>query len=126
MTQNSQPTTQSTHLAARLSDLSSFSASAGRALRPYQVECARAVVDSVIHGRGRVITVMFGRQMGKNETSAWIEAYLLALYARRGGTIIKAAPSFKPQIINSLLRLKQVLDAGPLTRTRWSPSFGYT
>jgi hypothetical protein len=83
------------------------------------------VVDSVVRRRGRTITIMLARQMGKNETSAQIEAYLLVLHARRGGTMVKAAPSFKPQIITSLLRLKRVLDRGPLTRGRWRPSFGY-
>jgi hypothetical protein len=83
------------------------------------------VVDSVLRQRGRTITIMFARQMGKNETSAQIEAYLLTLYAGRGGTIVKAAPSFKPQIITSMLRLRRILDRGPLTRGRWRPSFGY-
>jgi Terminase RNaseH-like domain len=74
---------------------------------------------------GHIATVMFARQMGKNETSAQLEAYLLTLYARRGGSIVKAAPSFKPQIVNSILRLKEALDRSPTTRRRWHPSFGY-
>ncbi len=108
-----------------LDDVEPFSRATGRALRQYQAECARAIVRSVIAGDGRIISVMFARQMGKNETSAQIEAYLLALYAGRGGTIVKAAPSFKPQLVTSMLRLKEVLDANPLTRRRWKPSFGY-
>lgn len=68
---------------------------------------------------------MFARQMGKNETSAQLEAFLMTLFAGHGGTIVKAAPSFKPQIINSLLRLKETLDLSPLTRGRWNPAFGY-
>ncbi len=108
-----------------LSDLDPFSAASGRRLRPYQLDCARAVVESVTHRRGRIITIMFARQMGKNETSAQLEAYLLTLYARRGGSIIKAAPSFKPQIINSIARLTGTLNENPLTRGRWRSSFGY-
>jgi hypothetical protein len=111
--------------AALFSDVSTFSRTAHRPLRSYQAECARAVARSVLHREGKVITIMFGRQMGKNETSAQIEAYLLALHAQRGGTIVKAAPSFKPQIVNSILRLKETLDATPLTRDRWNPAFGY-
>lgn len=68
---------------------------------------------------------MYARQMGKNELSAQLEAYLMALFAGRGGSIVKAAPSFKPQTINSILRLKHTLDTNPLTRGRWKPSFGY-
>lgn len=108
-----------------LDDVAPFSVAGGRRLRQYQAECARAVIHSVLQNRGSVITVMYARQMGKNETSAQIEAYLLALHARRGGTIVKAAPSFKPQVINSILRLKSALDRNPITRGRWSPQFGY-
>jgi superfamily II DNA or RNA helicase len=49
-----------------LSDVERFTAVAGtRPLRPYQVEAARAVVESVRAGRGDVISVMMARQMGK-------------------------------------------------------------
>jgi len=108
-----------------LSDIERFSLAGPRPLRPYQVECARAVVRSVVRAEGKTITVMVARQMGKNETSAQIEAYLLALYARHGGSVVKAAPSFKPQIINSILRLKETLRASPLTHERSNPAFGY-
>ncbi|HLJ68822.1 MAG TPA: hypothetical protein VKX16_15815, partial [Chloroflexota bacterium] len=94
-------------------------------LRWYQAECGRAIARSVVRREGKVFTVMFARQMGKNETSAQLEAYLLALFAARGGMIVKAAPSFKPQIINSLLRLRSVLERHPLTMTRWRSTFGY-
>jgi hypothetical protein len=68
---------------------------------------------------------MLGRQMGKNETSAHLEAYLLALHGRRGGTIVKAAPSFRPQLVTSILRLTSALAANPITRGRWSSQLGY-
>jgi hypothetical protein len=68
---------------------------------------------------------MFARQMGKNETSAQLEAFLLSQNAERGGTIVKAAPTFKPQTITSMLRLKEVLSASPETATRWQPQYGY-
>ena len=82
----------------------------GRGLRPYQLEPARAIVDSVIHGRGLTFAVMMARQAGKNELSAQIEAYLLNLYQRRGGQIVKASPTFRPQTLNSMLRLCDRLD----------------
>jgi hypothetical protein len=108
-----------------LRTIDTFSNTTRAPLREYQLECARAVVDSVMHGRGKIFTVMFARQMGKNETSAHIEAYLMALYQHEGGNIVKAAPAFKPQVIGSILRLKETLDASPLTRDTWRPSFGY-
>jgi len=96
----------------------------GRALRGYQLEALRAVFDSVLHGRGLTFSLMFARQMGKNEVSAHLEAFLLNLYARRGGTIVKAAPTFRPQIITSKQRLEGVLN-NPLNRRRWRGDEGY-
>src|SRR3954452_15410318 len=77
----------------------------GRPLRDYQLAPARAILASVWGRHGETITVQLARQMGKNELSAALEAYLLALHARRGGTLVKAAPTFRPQTITSLLRL---------------------
>jgi hypothetical protein len=72
-----------------------------RPMRPYQAEIARQVLRSVRDQLGLTITVMMARQMGKNEVSAQIEAYLLNLYQRRGGTVVKAAPTLRPQLGNS-------------------------
>src|SRR5207244_2816487 len=36
--------------------------------------------------------------------------YLLTMRARAGGAIVKAAPTFRPQVVNSMLRLKEVLN----------------
>lgn len=96
----------------------------GRALRRYQLDAAEAVVRSILQGEGRSIAVMISRQGGKNELSAQIEAYLLMLNEEIGGQIVKAAPTFKPQAINSILRLKAALD-NPLTRGRAATAHGY-
>ncbi|HZS00770.1 MAG TPA: hypothetical protein VFE37_18780 [Chloroflexota bacterium] len=95
-----------------------------RPLRPYQLAPARAILASVFGGQGRTFTVMYARQMGKNELSAILEAYLLALCQRRGGTIVKAAPTFRPQVITSLLRLDSLLQS-PLTAGQWRTRHGY-
>jgi hypothetical protein len=95
----------------------------GTPLRPYQLEPARAIIDSVLHRRGRTFTVMMSRQAGKNELSAQLEAYLLNLFQRRGGAIDKAAPTFHPQIVNSMLRLERTLE-NDLNRGRWSRQLG--
>ncbi|MHB0877702.1 MAG: hypothetical protein ACYC5O_16825, partial [Anaerolineae bacterium] len=97
----------------------------GRSLRPYQVEVIRAVLDSVWHKRGLTFTVMLARQMGKNELSAHLECYLLNLYRRRGGTIVKAAPTFRPQAVLSRSRLREVLD-NCWNRGAYRLSGGYT
>lgn len=93
-------------------------------LRPYQVEIARAVLESVLQGRGLTISVEIARQGGKNELSAQLEVLLLTLFAARGGNIIKCSPTFKPQTINSMLRLKERLDDAGLAG-HWQPELGY-
>src|SRR5437870_12433052 len=69
----------------------------GRPLRPYQAEIAAAIQASILGGKGHTFTVMMARQMGKNELSAHLEAWLLAHAAETGGTMVKAAPTFRPQ-----------------------------
>ena len=81
----------------------------GCKLRSYQVEPARAIVDSVVRGAGLTFAVMMSRQAGKNELSAQLESYLLHLFIHRGGQIVKASPTYKPQTINSIIRLQDRL-----------------
>jgi hypothetical protein len=105
--------------------LGSFSRWASpRPLRPYQLEAGEAIGRSILAGQGLVFTVCMARQSGKNELAAQLEAYLLNLYAGIGGQIVKAAPSFRPQIINSQMRLRDVL-ANPISRGRWQERYGY-
>ncbi|HVB60215.1 MAG TPA: hypothetical protein VNE61_03390 [Ktedonobacteraceae bacterium] len=94
----------------------------GKPLYPYQREAAEAILESVFGGHGRIITVMMARQSGKNQLSAVLEAFLLSCMQQ--GTIVKAAPTFTPQIINSRLRLLSLLDT-PYTRERIWSSHGY-
>ncbi len=74
-------------------------------LRPYQVEVARAVLDSVFNHRGLTISVEMARQGGKNEVSAQIEAFLLVANMLRAVDNVKCAPTFEPQCRISLRRL---------------------
>ena len=90
----------------------------GKPLRPYQSEPMQAALESIRSGQGRTYTVMFARQMGKNELSAHLECYLLNLYQRQGGTIVKTAPTYQPQTLDSKLRLLAALD-NPLDEGQW-------
>ena len=94
----------------------------GKPLYPYQEIVGDAILDSIIHRHGHTFSVMFARQMGKNQLSAIIEAYLLTCMEQ--GNIVKAAPTFKPQVINSRIRLLSMLD-NPLTAARTWSSYGY-
>jgi hypothetical protein len=78
-------------------------------LRPYQLEVARAAVDSIQKGRGLTFSVEIARQGGKNELSAHLEVLLLTLNIATGGNVIKCSPTFRPQTIISMERLKQRL-----------------
>ncbi|MDZ4245813.1 MAG: hypothetical protein U1D67_01700 [Dehalococcoidia bacterium] len=93
-------------------------------LRPYQLEIGRAVIDSILHGRGLTFSVEIARQGGKNELSAQLELLLLTMYIVRGGNSIKASPTFKPQTVNSMLRLKERLDEAGY-RGIWKSEMGY-
>ncbi len=82
-------------------------------LRPYQREVALAVLDSVFARKGLTFSVEMARQAGKNELSAQLELLLLTLYMAEPQNLVKCSPTFKPQTVISMMRLKDRLnDAG--------------
>jgi hypothetical protein len=89
----------------------------GKPLYPYQAEVAEAILTSIVEGQGRIFTVMMARQSGKNQLSAVLEAYLLTHLTQ--GTIVKAAPTYSPQITNSRLRLLSLLDTEETRERVW-------
>jgi len=107
---------------AMVRDLTSIERFSGhilrRPLRGYQLPIARAIIDSVLQGRGLTLAVMMSRQAGKNEIAAQVEAFLLNLFRRRGGDLVKAAPTFRPQTLNSLARLMAVYNSSRLPPLR--------
>ena len=108
-----------------LADVEAFGATVlGMPLRPYQAEVARAVLASVAEGRGESLTVLMPRQSGKNQLSAHLEAYLLIRCQRRGGSLVKCAPTYRPQVLVSIGRLLRALD-NPLTRGKWHRRDGH-
>ncbi|MBM4432623.1 MAG: hypothetical protein FJ025_01310 [Chloroflexi bacterium] len=82
-------------------------------LRPYQQEVAKAILDSVYKRKGLTFSVEMARQGGKNEISAQLELLLLTLFIEEPQNLIKCSPTFKPQTVISMMRLKDRLnDAG--------------
>lgn len=75
-------------------------------LHPYQIEWANYALAAVRERRNETIAVEQARQSGKNEGSAHLETAILAQFARKGGGIVKCAPTWRPQIVNSKERLK--------------------
>ena len=112
---------------AALSDPATFArlTAPGYALRPYQAEAARAVWESVRTGAGRQFVWVFSRQAGKDETLALLLAFLLARFRTRGGTIVVAAPTLRPQAALSHDRLLARL-AHPLTGPVAARAAGHT
>lgn len=82
---------------------------AGRPLRAYHLEAANAILASIEGGMGETFVVMMARQMGKNELSAQLKAWLLDQASETGGTIVTASPTLRPQLRVSLARLSGVL-----------------
>ena len=94
-------------------------------LRPYQLEAGNAIMDSVQGKKGHTFTVEIARQGGKNELSSQIELMIMILY---GGeppmNFIKCSPTFKPQTIVSMMRLKEKLTMTGLDGL-WTTEMGY-
>lgn len=93
-------------------------------LRPYQSQVGKAILDSVLGRKGLTFSVEISRQGGKNELSAQLEVLLLTLFLGLGGNAVKCAPSFKPQTVVSMLRLKERLNDVGLAGF-WTPEHGY-
>jgi len=93
-------------------------------LRPYQLEVAKAVTDSVLNRKGMTFSVEIARQGGKNELSAQLEVLLLTLFIARGGNAIKCSPTFKPQTVVSMMRLKERLNQWGYAGL-WRTEMGY-
>ena len=93
--------------AAMQNDITAYSRDVIRTpLHPYQTDWANYTIEVARNRRNETIVVEMPRQSGKNETSAQLEVSLLSQAARRGGDIVKCAPTWKPQIVNSKLRFE--------------------
>ena len=93
-------------------------------LRPYQQEVASAILDSIFGKRGFTFSVEIARQGGKNELSAQLELLLLTLFMARPQNLVKCAPTFKPQTVISMMRLKDRLNDAGFNRI-WAAELGY-
>ncbi len=119
-----------TELAARIrhtirKDPVAWAAMCGIQLRPYQAQIALAIKDSIIHNKGLTFVVILPRQSGKNEVQRHLFAWLLYRAAERGGTIVSVAPTFKPQTVNAMERVRLTLNTNIATRGAWHSSAGF-
>ena len=93
-------------------------------LRPYQTEVFNAVTDSISLRRGLNFSVEMARQGGKNELSAHVELSLLTAQTSQARDLVKCSPTFIPQALISMSRLKDRLDDAGFSR-RWASERGY-
>ena len=82
------------------------------------------MVASIEGNLGLTLTVEIARQGGKNELSAHLEVLLLTMFLSKGGSGIKCSPTFKPQTLISMSRLKERLDEYGYGGI-WSSEAGY-
>jgi hypothetical protein len=88
-------------------------------LYPYQKEAAEAIVQSVFERDGKTFILIFSRQSGKDEVLAIIFLFLMMRLQDWGLNVVCAQPTFKPQTINAMerLRTRGVICGRHLTRT---------
>lgn len=91
----------------------------GITLYPYQIEPARAIINSIKNKLGLTIVIIISRQAGKDELLANLIAYLMLLFAHRDAGIVVTNPTYKPQTINMIMRLEKRLSSNLLTKTSW-------
>jgi hypothetical protein len=107
------------------SDIAAFARISSLVLRPYQLQVARRIIDSVLNNRGDSIVVIFPRQSGKNELQAQIETFLLVTFQIDGAEMVKISPTWKPQSLNAMRRLERILRRNRLTYHYWQKESGY-
>ncbi|HEY97856.1 MAG TPA: hypothetical protein G4O16_06715 [Dehalococcoidia bacterium] len=83
-----------------------------------------AILESVFGKKGLTFSVEIARQGGKNELSAQMELLLLTLHITENKHLIKCSPTFKPQAVISMSRLKERLNDAGFGRI-WSAEHGY-
>ncbi len=103
-----------------VNDIGAFSRAAWprMALRGYQVDAAGEIARSAERGDGRQFAMVFARQSGKDEMLAQLEAYLLCRHSLRGGSIVVANPTMRPQGLIGKRRLLDRVDTPFMGRVR--------
>jgi len=116
--------TQTVKTIARSFDNFTFRAG-GIQMRPYQLDPAKAIWNSIIKKRGDTIVLIISRQAGKDELLANLLSYLATLFAHREVGIVVANPTYKPQTINAIMRFENRLKANLLTKSQWKKRSDY-
>lgn len=97
----------------------------GMKMWPYQLEPAKAILNSIKNDLGLTFVIVISRQSGKDEMLANLLAYILTLYAHREAGVVVVNPTYKPQTENSLLRLENRLSTNLMTQSFWKKRGAY-
>lgn len=91
-----------------------------------QLQMVRRIERAIADRNGDVIVLRTARQTGKNELEAFAESRALSAFRAIPGSVwVRTAPTWKPQIVNSRLRLEKHLKADPLLAGRWRKLEGF-
>jgi hypothetical protein len=90
-----------------------------------QIEAIALIEKRIAEKQGGYITVRAARQTMKNECSAMVQCRMLTKYMFDGGSYIRTAPTWKPQIVTSRVRLERMIRHDPLCQGA-KHRFGYT
>jgi hypothetical protein len=93
-------------------------------LYPPEIETINKCEYHIANKTGKTIIIRSARQTMKNECSGMLCARMMSLYREEGGIYIRTAPTHKPQIINSKMRVSKFLEKDP-TIKGWYPKEGY-
>jgi hypothetical protein len=86
-----------------------------------QIEAVELVEKHIRERTGEIITIRSSRQTMKNECAATIQHRALTRYQHQLDAVyLRFAPTWKPQIVNSKLRLERYMIADPLIPPRKS------
>lgn len=80
------------------------------------MSAARSLATHLHARSGEQLAMVFSRQSGKDEVLAQVLAWVLVRNAERGGSIVVAAPTLRPQAMISRDRLRDRLLNNPVTR----------
>lgn len=94
-------------------------------LFPPQIEAIKLIERHIHDKTGKIITVRSARQTMKNECSGMLCLRALLNYRDIGGTYIRTAPTWKPQIINSKQRVEKFLKMDPLINKDYKRREGF-
>jgi hypothetical protein len=85
-------------------------------LYPPEIEIINLVEKHIALKTGKVIAIRSARQTCKNESSAMIAVRMMGIFKKERDyySYVRTAPTWKPQIVNSKLRVEKFLEIDPI------------